>query len=341
MNIAVISVTQQGRSCAEHITSALSDMHSVTRYCFYKYSDTDTRPFRDIRILTAEIFHRFDALIFLGAVGIAVRAIAGSVSSKESDPAVLVLDHKGKFVIPILSGHLGGANRLAEMIAQTLHAIPVITTATDIRGAFSPDSFAKANRLLCSDLSAAKEIAAAVLRGEPIGFRSDYPYENLPDSLSLSEDTRLGICVSEHPQDKPFPLTLHLLPKNLVLGIGCKRGVSAEQIAAQIKDANIPLERICAAATIHLKADEQGLLEFCTKHQISLFTYTPDQLMAIDGTFSKSDFVYEITGTDNVCERSAVLHSRGTLLIPKFSGNGVTLAVAQQPILLDFERNIL
>ena len=93
---------------------------------------------------TAENFQKSDALIFIGAVGIAVRAIAPHCKSKATDPAVIVLDERGRFSIPILSGHLGGANDLAKKLASICGAVPVITTATDIEGVFAVDEWAKA-----------------------------------------------------------------------------------------------------------------------------------------------------------------------------------------------------
>lgn len=342
--IAIISLTSQGMQLSRDLLQKLPDF-SVKRFCFYKYADSDSIEFHDLSALTASAFRQFDALIFLSACGIAVRMIAPHIRSKQSDPAVLVIDHTGKFVIPILSGHLGGANALAERIAAQIGAIPVITTATDIGGKFSPDSFAAANQLRCIEPDAAKEIAAAVLRDESIGFRSIIPYPSLPEPLTDQSTPRCGIVVGHDLQIQPFSITLHLVPKNLVLGIGCKKGTPSEAIEhavyAAADAAKIDIQSICAAASIDLKANEPGILQFCNSHNIPFYTYPASELMQVCGDFSASDFVRNVTGADNICERSAVLCSGGHLILKKTALHGVTAAIAEMPLMLDFERNMI
>ena len=336
MNAALISVTERGAD----LSARIADLGVCTclRYAHESHADAVAVPFLSVRDVTAELFGTYDALVFIGAAGIAVRAIAPHIRSKATDPAVLVIDEQGRFVIPILSGHLGGANVLAEEIAAKLGAVPVITTATDIGGRFSPDSFAAANFLRITNLSAAKAVAAAVLAGEPVGFVSDFPYANCPPELHPGADCRIGLCISFDAEKKPFPVTLTLVPCDLVLGIGCRRGVSAEQIAAQVEISGIPLERVRLIATIDRKADEPGLLTFCREHRLQLVTCTAAVLETVPGEFHASDFVQETVGVDNVCERSAVFVSGGMLVYPKCAGNGVTCAAAQCEIRLDLAK---
>lgn len=123
--------------------------------------------------------HPCDAIIFVGATGIAVRAIAPFITGKAVDPAVLVIDEAGRYVISLLSGHLGGANALARMAASLIEAEPIITTATDAESAFAVDTFAKENGFLLTDLRKAKEVSAKVLRGEKLRIYSDIPMERL------------------------------------------------------------------------------------------------------------------------------------------------------------------
>ena len=120
-----------------------------------------------------------DAIIFVGATGIAVRAIAPFITEKAVDPAVLVIDEAGRYVISLLSGHLGGANALARTAASLIEAEPIITTATDAESAFAVDTFAKENGFLLTDLRKAKEVSAKVLRGEKLRIYSDIPMERL------------------------------------------------------------------------------------------------------------------------------------------------------------------
>ena len=342
--IAIFSLTEQGRLRSQIIAQALSEP-VVKRFCFARHSDADAEAFSDLSALTAAAFSQFDALIFVCACGIAVRMCAPHLRSKLTDPAVLAADDAGHFVIPLLSGHIGGANALAQKIADATGAAAVITTATDAGAKFSPDSFAAANRLLLGDPAAAKAIAAAVLDGESIGFRSDYPHTELPAPLSASATPRCGITVGTDCAKNPFAVTLHLIPRNIVLGIGCKKGTSAEQIhetvQAFLAESGIGFARICAVSSIDLKASEAGLLQFCSQFDLPLTLYSAAELMQVSGEFSSSAFVMQTTGADNICERSAVLCSGGRLIARKFTRGGVTAAAAEQPVSLDFERTVL
>ncbi|WP_297959584.1 cobalt-precorrin 5A hydrolase [uncultured Ruminococcus sp.] len=345
MNIAIFSVTEKGRQLSFRAGEALSGEHKVSRYCFHKHTDDNSAVFWNMGSMVGRLFTRSDAFIFVCACGIAVRAVAPFLGTKADDPAVIVMDDCGRFVIPVLSGHIGGANRLAEVLAEHLGSTAVITTATDVGGSFSPDSFAVANGLIITDLAAAKEIAAEVLDEEKIGFSSEYRHGGLPDELTEFGICRTGIYVGTEPDVKPFDVTLRLVPRNIVLGIGCKKGTSAEAIeeavSSALEGAGIDPRRVREAASIDLKAQEEGLLGFCEKLGVPLRTYSAQELMAVKGDFDASDFVLETTGADNVCERSAVLCSGGKLVMGKTADGGVTVAAAEAPVYLDFERNIL
>lgn len=344
MRVAVVSFTEKGRLLSRKVTDFLSETHTAERFCFHTHTDENSQSFDDVYALSAKLFNSCDALVFVCASGIAVRAIAPYIRSKASDPAVIVIDDCGKFIIPLLSGHIGGANRLAQIIAENIGAVPVITTATDVGGRFSPDSFAKANGLVITDLDAAKKIASAVLDGGTIGLLSEYPCENIPPEISIDKACKIGIYIGTDDAKKPFETTLFFPPKNIVVGIGCKRGTSCEMIEAHVtacfEAAKISEERLCAAATIDIKSDEEGLLKFCRKRKIRLLTYSAGELMSVNGNFESSDFVLKTTGTDNVCERS-VARLGAKLILPKTAENGVTAALGALPISIDFERKML
>ena len=343
MKAAIISFTEKGRVLSGTIAGKAVFIESQ-RFCFHSRSDVSARSFEKLSALVPNIFQRYDALIFVCACGIAVRAVAPYLKSKATDPAVIVTDDCGKFVIPVLSGHLGGANALAERIAELIGAQAVITTATDTGGLFSPDCFAAANGLIITDLTAAKEIASAVLDGEKIGFVSDYEYRNMPEELSADTDCRTGIYVGCE-EKMPFPVTLRLLPKNIVLGIGCKRGTTCctikHTVLSALEGSGISPERVRDIATVDLKSDEQGLIALCEEFGVRLTAYTPDELMKTEGDFTSSDFVKSVTGVDCVCERSAVKCSGGRLLLRKYADSGVTVAAAEIPLVLDLKRRIL
>lgn len=221
MKIAIITVTENGGKIAEVIRKKVSSEFEVKIFCYKKFLVTGGECFDNLGDITEKIWGEFGGIVFICACGIAVRAIAPFVRSKLSDPAVIAVDDSGRFAVSLLSGHLGGANRLAEIIGEIIGAVPVITTATDNSGRFSPDMFAKANGLAIADMEAAKLIAAASLRGEIIGLYSDFPCENIPELL-IGKSEKYGVCISHDVKKNPFDVTLNLIPKNLVNGVEYK-----------------------------------------------------------------------------------------------------------------------
>ena len=340
MKIAVLYVTERGRLLSARIAACCGE-HTVQRFCHTSHTDTQAQSFESLSAQTAALFPGVQALVFVCAAGIAVRMIAPHIRSKAADPAVLVMDDGGKYIIPLLSGHLGGANALAEQLAARLGALPVVTTASDGSGVFSPDSFAAANHLTVTDLAIAKQFSAALLDGASIGLQTAYPCRHVPPALT-GKHCRMGIYIGTDPAAQPFPVTLRLIPKDLVIGIGCKRDIPPAQLEAVIlrtlQTAGLDPSRLYAAASIHAKAEESAIVSFCEAYRIPLRTYSAGELMAVPGNFSASAFVMEKMKTDNVCERSAVLCSGGTLLLPKTTANGAAIAVAQRPVELDLSR---
>ena len=290
---------------------------------------------------TRQSMDEAQGIIFIGACGIAVRSIAPWLRGKDRDPAVVVLDENAHFAVSLLSGHVGGANDLARQTAELTGAQPVVTTATDSGGRFPVDDWAVKPGLLIPCLKDAKRISMAVLEGEEVGFCSCLPWKGeLPRGLREKENGPVGICVSTDIRRKPFAHTLNLVPRTVVLGIGCRRGTPAAVIGSRVRQAlaeqGIPLEAVEAVASIDLKADEEGLLAFCRELGVSLTVYSAAELAAVEGSVSPSSFVQTTTGVDNVCERAAILRSGGTLLFPKAAGEGVTVAAACRPTILEF-----
>ena len=165
MKIAMISFTGNGRRLERSLAHELEkEGHQVLQAVKCKELESDKDAVKcSAGEWTGEQFRTRDVLIFIGAVQIAVRLIASFIGSKTTDPAVLVLDEKGQYCIPILSGHIGGANEMAERIAEMAGALPVITTATDIRGKWAIDVFARKNHLYIEDMQKAKQISAKIL----------------------------------------------------------------------------------------------------------------------------------------------------------------------------------
>ena len=257
----------------------------------------------------AEAFGSSDALLFIGAVGIAVRAIAPLLRSKTVDPAVVVMDELGRHVIPILSGHIGGANELALEIARRTGAQPVITTATDINGVPAIDVWAKKHDCAIENPQAIKAVSSAVLSGGQV-----------------------GVMITERDIKPPFEVTLKLRPRTLVLGAGCRRGTDAaafERAALDFLDkCGVSLLAVRALATIDIKSDEHAFVTFARKYALEMCTYTAEELAALPGEFAHSDYVFNTVGVGNVSERAAVCAGGARLLRGKTLYAGITLALA-------------
>ena len=289
---------------------------------------------------TAERFPAADGLLFIGAAGIAVRAISPFVAAKTSDPAVLVMDEGGGHVIPILSGHIGGANALALCIAKLLGAGAVITTATDVSGVFAADTWATERGYHIRNPRQIKDVSALLLAGERVGFYSAFPVEGpLPNGLfpvDSEEEAGLSITVAGEGNGKALRLT----PPALVLGVGCRRGTDREAIeaffAALCAEENLHPSAFSGVYSIDLKKDEPGLLAFCQRRNLPFTTFAAAELAAATGEYTPSSFVEQTTGVDNVCERSAAMGSGGTIIIKKRAGKGVTMAVARIGLTIHF-----
>ena len=325
-DIAYLAFTEKGRALAQKLQAALGGEVSCTR---------DGVKLRD---WTAARFPTARALVYVGAAGIAVRAVAPHLKSKASDPAVVAVDEGGAFAIPLASGHLGGANELAREIAAVCGATPVITTATDVNGVFAVDEWARGQNCVVVDPKRIKAVSGKLLAGEPIVVRSAFPIEGeSPEGVELTQDGEADVWVDVRPHD-----ALTLAPRALTLGVGCKRGTTREALEARFQEFcrvhSILPEAIYAAATIDLKENEEGLLMFCAAHGWSLRTFSAEELAAAEGEFSASNFVTEITGVDNVCERAALLAAGadGALLVRKYAGEGITFALAKTPVSLDW-----
>ena len=346
MKTAVLAFTEKGGETAVKVTEILEKSgYSCEGYAYKSVANERLTKFDNLAETAELLFKACGALVFVGACGIAVRAVAPFAKRKDTDPAVIVVDEKHRFCIPILSGHLGGANGLAEEIADELGAVPVITTATDINGKFAVDMFAAHNDLHICSLKTAKLISAAILRGEKIGFYSDIPHGELPEELTGDTKTPLGICVSYSSNDKPFEETLNLVPKNIVIGIGCRKDIDTRAFESSVKgvlaERGVPFDAVESIATIDLKREEPAITVFCDLHNMKAEFFTAGALAAVPGDFSASEFVEAVTGVDNVCERSAVHASGGQLIFRKQIINGVTVAAAAKEYELDLSKGKL
>lgn len=262
MRLAVIAFS----GCGGRLAKRIMELGDSEGYIARRHAgESGLVPFDSVYGLAAQLWSAVDALVFVGACGIAVRAIAPLIRSKLTDPAVVVCDELGNSAISLLSGHAGGANGLAEQIAGRIGARPVVTTASDCHLA-----------------------------------------------LEGGEQRR-----------------------NLVLGIGCRRGLSAELIERTatilLWEQRLPLSRVAEVASIDVKRDEAGLLGFAAAHGLPLRFFTAGELGAVEGSFYHSERVLAAVGVPNVCERAAALcGGRGRLILSRSARNGVTVAVFEK-----------
>lgn len=339
MKISIICFTLTGQQTGEKLKKALKEQeHAVSLYTKSKYIPESIK--ESTKEWAGKQFESADGIIFIGATGIAVRSIAPYVASKKTDPAVLVTDECGKFVISLLSGHLGGANELALQAAEALHAVPIVTTATDLEGKFAVDVFAKKNNCHIFRMKEAKEVSAALLAGEKVGFYSEFPWEGeLPDGLVnccglrdenwISENEpgtnvqndnqiksasdlfpKVGIAVTIHKNCTPFLSTTHVVPQAVALGMGCRKNKEAQAVEKAaftcLEENQIYPQAVACLASIDIKKEEPGLLALAEKMGIPFETFSSEELLAVKGEFTASSFVSRTVGVDNVCERSAL-----------------------------------
>ena len=298
---------------------------------------------------TGEQMKKRRSLLFIGACGIAVRAIAPFLTDKLNDVPVLVMDEQGRFVIPVLAGHVGGANELAVSLAERMGSTPVITTATDLNHCFAVDLFARRNALHIVNKDGIAKVSSRILAGEEVTmaveeghFREEeagIPGEkrlleeiNVPEGIRLvSTESLADVLVAPASYGQGRLLTLR--PKEYVIGIGCKRGKAAEQIDhfvnRALKESGISMEQVAAFASIDRKKDEEGILWMSSHYGIPFVTYSAEELQQVEGTFHASEFVKSQVGVDNVCERAALRFSGpdGILITGKQAEDGITAAI--------------
>ncbi|UUZ87080.1 cobalamin biosynthesis protein [Paenibacillus sp. P26] len=272
------------------------------------------------------------------------------MADKKTDPGIVVIDDKGEYVISVLSGHLGGANELTREVAAMLGATPVITTASDVQKTIAVDLFGRRFGWVWESADKLTPVSASVVNEERVAVVQEsgetgwWPYESpLPPNIRVYGTTREALA--EEPQ-AALVVTHRLLspeeerilengvlyrPKVIVLGIGCNRGTSAEEIEAVIRDTlaelHYSIRSVKAVCTIDLKKDEAGLLEVCGRYGWPLVCYTPQELNEMP-IVDPSETVFKFTGAYGVSE-PAVRRFTGAAelaLIKKKSGN-VTISV--------------
>lgn len=336
MKIACISFTQQGKEIGEKLVKSSSKNN---KYIVHHFINDEIHG--GIKTRMDYFVKEYDGLIFISATGIAVRFMNPYIINKTLDPAVVVVDDGGNFSISLLSGHIGGANRLAQWVGDIIGAIPVITTASDNRGIESIDLFAMKNNYHMEDMEAVKDITAMMVNKNKIGFYSELKeiikYDNLKilDNFQDIDHSIQGVIIvsSQKRIDIPYEKHCRLIPKNINIGIGCRRGIEGKRIIEAIENIltqlNLSSKGIKAIGTIEVKKDEIGIIEACNHFNCPLKIFTLEEIKKVEDNFPKSQFVKKTIGVYSVSEPSAYLLG-GKILTGKIKIDGITISVAKE-----------
>lgn len=344
--IRVVALTPRGASLAREICRGLAGAR-----CWLPRAqagrDRQVETFERVAPVFEEAFLQGENLVAVMAAGIVVRGIAPHLRGKDKDPAVVVVDEAGKFVISLLSGHLGGANQLARQVAQIIKATPVITTASDLKGLPALDLAAVRAGLAIENPAGLRQVQMSLLSGlslrlvDPDGYLSEL-FEEHPDQLIWEPDldTALsggwpGVYVGFRERAWP-PAWLVLRPRNLVAGVGCHPGTRAAEILEFLKDTfrkeRLSLASLSALATIEARKEEPGLLEAAAGLGVEFIWFTKEELQTV-AVPNPSPQVVRLLGTVSVSE-AAALKATGEqelLLTKRKRGTNLTLALARIP----------
>lgn len=293
-----------------------------------------------------KLFKNNEALICLFSLGAVIRLIAPHLKDKKTDPAVIVIDDKTNFVISVLSGHIGGANKLTNTIAKELNAIPVITTAADVNKTIAVDLIGRDLGWKIDDDSIVTKISAHMVNGEKIGVYQDAGtknwYKELPSNVKIYDkledlkqsNSRGNLIISDRIIDESFFLNSVIYrPATLVIGIGLHWDTSKEIIKDGInnclKKFNLSSKSIVKLASIKKPQDVQGLTDAGIEMGIPVELVDREELSKISAP-NPSDTVKAFEGTSSVSEAAAIKVSEGKLIVEKqkFPPN-LTLAIAR------------
>ncbi len=348
MKIVVITITRKGAYLGARIRSGFSQAELYALPKHLGAAGKGAHPVTEgLDLLFRRLWHSVDGFICIMATGIVVRSIAALLVSKQSDPAVVVMDDAGKFAISLLCGHLGGANELAERTAFITGARAVITTATDANELPSFDMLAKANDWLIEDISKVKTLNALLLEDEIIAVMDESGltrpffhgrgrlqfHESFVTALRSGAKGFLFVTNSIIPPQLRSEGLLVLRPKNIILGIGCNSGTTADEIEevvlSNLKRLFLSPVSIASIATAEAKRFEPGLVEFADRFKAGLLCYTSNELNAVEVPSPPSDHALAAIGATAVAEPAAILGSGGSrLLLKKVKSGNLTLAIA-------------
>ena len=315
---ALLYLTSGGGQLAEKLVHALPGAEAIS--CRGK-----------LRQCMERCWQEFDHLVCIMATGIVVRMIGPLLEDKRLDPSVVVADEQGRFVISLLSGHIGGGNALASRVAAITGGQAVITTASDVLGHTALDLWAQGLSLSVADKSAFTRVMGRLVNSGEVTVFSVYPLPPLPADICRVEEGPADIVITCSTKNNFAGTVLH--PKTLVAGIGCNRNTPAAEIEQALTEAcashSLALASVAGLASIDLKSDEVGLLAFAEQQHLPIDFFHRDQLNGVEGV-SSSAAVLKATGAKGVAEPASVLAAGGgRLLVKKMKWKNVTVAIAE------------
>ncbi len=334
MKIICFSYTDRGAEIASKLEAL-----SKSDYSFIHYRSKELDG--GVKGCLLENWNLVDGFVFISATGIAVRMISPFIKDKKTDPAIIVIDDMGNYVISLLSGHLGGANLLTNYISEQINSQPIITTATDNRGIEAIDLFAQKKDYKMRNMKDVTKLTTMMVDNKKIGYYSEdtstINYNNIIRIKKLNNlpDYIEGLIVVSSKDDLgqiPLPYC-QLVPKNINIGIGCRRGTEKEKILEAIdlefKENNLLKDGIKSIGSVEVKKDEVGLLEAVDLLGKRLEIFTIESIEKVEDMFDKSDFVKKTIGVYSVSEPVAYLLG-GNLIVKKAIHSGITLSIAKE-----------
>jgi cobalt-precorrin 5A hydrolase/precorrin-3B C17-methyltransferase len=355
-DIAIVAITRKGVALGRRLSLLLPHSHLYLPEKFAVSPKPDEHPFSSpTKEVVSKVFSRYRYLVLVMAVGIAVRLVASELRDKRKDPGVVVVDDSGSFSVSLLSGHVGGANQLARKIASLIGAQPVITTASEVSQTIAVDLLGREFGWELEDNRSVSAVSAALVNREPVGIYQDAGERNwwsktkpLPDNIRIfttiealtQSNSQAGLIVTDRILDNEHQALLprHTViyhPRSLVIGIGCNRGTQCAEIEAAVSrvfsEHGLSIKSIRNIATITLKKNETGLLEFARKYRLPVEYFDKGALCKVNFPSSPSATALRHVGTPAVCESAALLSSgSNSLIVPKVNCNrAVTVAVAR------------
>ncbi len=337
MSMSIFSVTVGGYNLSKQLNSIYP---SAEVYASHKFGHTPHHLMDgNFKTCVEEAFQRDKAIIFIMASGIVVRTIAHLLKSKVDDPAIIVIDEKGQYVISLLSGHIGGGNALAHEIASAIDGCAVITTSSDVQNKIAVDVLAIKNNLVIDSMKDATAFASCVVNDKPVILKTDAVISRTFDeqwTINPPNITDQDHVLLISNRQSEAPRTLWLIPRNVVVGIGCRRDTESSRILnaidASMKSLSLDIRCIRKLSTVDVKSDEIGLIEAAKILKLPLDIISRAEIKTIQDEFEGSDFVEKTIGVRAVSEPVSKLSSKksGRFLMKKTSYGGITIAIWEE-----------